>query len=92
LDADLRRFTLILLLLHPSLSSFPHAFIGNPDFSIKKEAHMNVLAINGSPRKKWNTATLLEKALEGAASMGAKTTLIHLLPELSRCLLQPGML
>jgi len=27
---------------------------------------MNVLAINGSPRKSWNTATLLNKALEGA--------------------------
>lgn len=39
---------------------------------------MNVFAINGSPRKKWNTATLLEKALEGAASRGAATELIHL--------------
>jgi multimeric flavodoxin WrbA len=39
---------------------------------------MNVLAINGSPRKKWNTATLLEHALEGAASAGAETELIHL--------------
>lgn len=39
---------------------------------------MNVLAINGSPRKKWNTATLLEKALEGAASKGATTELVHL--------------
>ena len=39
---------------------------------------MNVLAINGSPRKKWNTATLLEHALEGAASAGAGTELIHL--------------
>jgi multimeric flavodoxin WrbA len=39
---------------------------------------MNVIAINGSPRKKWNTATLLEKALEGAASTGAETELIHL--------------
>ena len=39
---------------------------------------MKVLAINGSPRKKWNTATLLEKALEGAASQGADTELIHL--------------
>ena len=36
------------------------------------------MAFNGSPRKKWNTATLLEKALEGAASQGAKTELIHL--------------
>lgn len=39
---------------------------------------MNVIAINGSPRKKWNTATLLEHALKGAASEGAKTELVHL--------------
>ncbi len=39
---------------------------------------MKVLAINGSPRKKWNTAMMLEKALEGAASKGAETELIHL--------------
>ena len=39
---------------------------------------MKVLAFNGSPRKKWNTATLLEKALEGASSTGAETKLIHL--------------
>ena len=32
-----------------------------------------VIAFNGSLRKKWNTATLLEMALEGAASQGAKT-------------------
>lgn len=29
---------------------------------------MNVYAVNGSPRKKWNTATVLEHALEGARS------------------------
>jgi multimeric flavodoxin WrbA len=39
---------------------------------------MKIIAINGSPRKKWNTATLLEKALEGAASCGAETELLHL--------------
>lgn len=39
---------------------------------------MKVIAINGSPRKKWNTATLLEKALEGANSEGAEVELIHL--------------
>ena len=39
---------------------------------------MKVMAFNGSPRKKWNTATLLENALEGANSQGAKTELIHL--------------
>jgi len=39
---------------------------------------MRVMAFNGSPRKKWNTATLLEHALEGAASEGAETELVHL--------------
>ncbi|MCL1979907.1 MAG: flavodoxin family protein, partial [Proteobacteria bacterium] len=39
---------------------------------------MHVLAINGSPRKTWNTATLLAKVLEGAAARGATTELIHL--------------
>ena len=39
---------------------------------------MNVIAINGSPRKEWNTATLLKKALEGAESKEADTELIHL--------------
>lgn len=39
---------------------------------------MKVVGINGSPRKKWNTGTLLEKALEGAASKGAETELVHL--------------
>lgn len=39
---------------------------------------MKVIAFNGSPRPDWNTATLLEKALEGAASQGAETKLIHL--------------
>lgn len=39
---------------------------------------MKALAINGSPRKKWNTAMMLEKALEGAAAQGAETEMIHL--------------
>ena len=40
---------------------------------------MKVMAFNGSPRMKgWNTVTLLEKALEGASSTGAKTELIQL--------------
>lgn len=39
---------------------------------------MRVIAVNGSPRKSWNTAALLQKALDGAASMGAQTELIHL--------------
>jgi multimeric flavodoxin WrbA len=39
---------------------------------------VKVLAINGSPRTKYNTATLLNNALEGAASRGAETELVHL--------------
>jgi hypothetical protein len=39
---------------------------------------LKVMAFNGSPRKKnWNTITLLKKALEGAASVGAETELIQ---------------
>ena len=39
---------------------------------------MQVIGINGSPRKQWNTATLVAKALEGAAAQGAETELVHL--------------
>lgn len=39
---------------------------------------MKIIAINGSPRKQWNTATLLKKALEGAAAQGVETELVHL--------------
>ena len=39
---------------------------------------MKVIAINGSPRRQWNTATLLGKALEGAAAKGVDTELVHL--------------
>lgn len=39
---------------------------------------MKAMAINGSPRKDWNTGRLLKKALEGAESKGAETELIHL--------------
>lgn len=39
---------------------------------------MKIIGFNGSPRKKWNTATMLSKALEGASSQGAETKLIHL--------------
>jgi hypothetical protein len=39
---------------------------------------MKVIAINGSPRKTWNTATLLQKALDGAAAQGADAELPHL--------------
>jgi multimeric flavodoxin WrbA len=39
---------------------------------------LKVIAINGSPRKSWNTATLLQKSIEGAATQGASTELVHL--------------
>lgn len=39
---------------------------------------MKIMAVNGSPRKTWNTATLLGEALKGAASQGAATELVHL--------------
>jgi multimeric flavodoxin WrbA len=39
---------------------------------------MKALAVNGSPRTNWNTATLLEETLAGCRSTGAETELIHL--------------
>jgi len=39
---------------------------------------MKLLAFNGSPRKTWNTATLLGHAMKGAESAGAETELFHL--------------
>ncbi|MDR0690036.1 MAG: flavodoxin family protein [Spirochaetaceae bacterium] len=39
---------------------------------------MNVIGINGSPRKGWNTHILIGEALKGAASRGAETELINL--------------
>ena len=40
---------------------------------------MNILAINGSPRKNGSTAQLLEAAIQGAAGAGGRMTgIIHL--------------
>ncbi len=39
---------------------------------------MKIIAINGSPRKNWNTHILLEKSLDGAKAAGAQTELINL--------------
>lgn len=39
---------------------------------------MKAIAINGSPRKGWNTEKLLKEALRGAASVGAETEIIQL--------------
>ncbi|MDR3332338.1 MAG: flavodoxin family protein [Synergistaceae bacterium] len=37
-----------------------------------------IIAINGGPRKNWNTVNLLQKTLDGASSTGALTEMIHL--------------
>ena len=39
---------------------------------------MKVMAFNGSPRKKWNTATLLQHTLDGAREAGAEVEMVHL--------------
>jgi len=39
---------------------------------------MKIITFNGSPRKDWNTAILLNNAIDGAVSQGAETELIHL--------------
>ena len=39
---------------------------------------MKVIALNGSPRKNWNTYILLDEALKGAKSKGAEVELINL--------------
>lgn len=37
-----------------------------------------LIAINGSPRKNWNTAELLQNAMKGAESIGAETEIVNL--------------
>lgn len=39
---------------------------------------LKVIGINGSPRTSWNTAMMVKKTLEGAASLGAKTEYVDL--------------
>jgi multimeric flavodoxin WrbA len=43
-----------------------------------KEKEMKALFINGSPRKNFNTAQILDKAIEGAQAAGAETERIDL--------------
>lgn len=38
----------------------------------------NLIAINGSPRRNWNTAQLLEQAMKGAQDAGASAEMINL--------------
>ena len=40
---------------------------------------MKAIAVNGSPRKGWNTYQMLEKALEGAAAAGCETKMYNLI-------------
>ena len=39
---------------------------------------MKTILLNGSPRKNWNTALMLQEAQKGAASVGAETEYINL--------------
>lgn len=39
---------------------------------------MKALFINGSPRKNWNTAQMLERAMQGAADAGAEVEMVSL--------------
>ena len=39
---------------------------------------MKVIVLNGSPRKKWNTAMMLKEAQKGAESVGAQTEYVNL--------------
>jgi len=39
---------------------------------------MKLLALNGSPRKHWNTAQLLDSVVEGAKSAGIDAKLVHI--------------
>ncbi|HJV34253.1 exonuclease domain-containing protein [Geomonas sp.] len=62
----------------PRRNEAPAAETGQQPTARKESKAMKVIAINGSPRKKWNTATLLEKALAGAKSSGAEVEIVHL--------------
>jgi multimeric flavodoxin WrbA len=39
---------------------------------------MKIIAINGSPRKNWNTAILVKEAVNGMVSQGAETEFVNL--------------
>jgi len=52
--------------------------MGEREEKVEMENKKKVIAMNGSPRQKWNTHILLEKCLDGAKEMGAETELINL--------------
>ena len=39
---------------------------------------MKALFVNGSPRKEWTTAQMLERAMQGAEDAGAEVEMVHL--------------
>jgi hypothetical protein len=49
-------------------------------FPVQGEENMGrkLVAVNGSPRKQWNTAQLLAKVVEGARAAGMDAKLVHL--------------
>ena len=47
-------------------------------FDENKYVNMKTIVINASPRKKWNTAEVMEAALKGAESVGAETEYFNL--------------
>ena len=58
-----------------------------PAVELKKQERnpaMRVMAINGSPRKNWNTAKVLQSAMKGAEAAGAETEFVNLY-DLSFC-------
>ena len=40
--------------------------------------NLKAMFVNGSPRKNWNTAQLLERAMQGARDAGAETEMVNL--------------
>jgi len=58
--------------------ALPHRLSDRDNTTEDRRDEMKVIAFNGSPRQSHNTATLLGKALDGAASVGAETDLVHL--------------
>ena len=54
--------------------------MANAKVEANTQGKIRIYAINGGPRKTWNTATMLEHFLKGAASTGedVQTEMIHL--------------
>lgn len=46
---------------------------------------MKLIALNGRPRKGWNTEQLLRKVMDGAEALGAESELIQLYDQEFKC-------